>query len=88
MDFSEGHGSSSISTSDFWPPDLGEYIPIVLSTPICGNLSWQLEEINMTFKLPQVNPAHHFLQPSPSSKTLGWMCSGARDTETSGYCFH
>lgn len=25
----------------------------------------------MTFKLPQVKPAHHFPQPRPSSKTLG-----------------
>lgn len=86
MDLSGGQGFSTVLTSDFWPPDLRKQIPIGLSTPVCGNLSWQLEEISLTFKLPQVNPAHHFPQLSSFLQDTG-MCAGARDTETSGDCY-
>lgn len=82
-DLSGGHGSSTVLTSDFWSPDLQKHIPIGLSTPVCGNLSWQLEEISPTFKLPRVNPAHHF-PPLPSFLQDTVMCAGAGDTETSG----
>lgn len=84
--FQGGHGSSTVLTSDFWPPDLRKHIPIGLSTPVCGDLSWQLEEISMTFKLPRVNPAHHF-PPLPSFLQGTGMCAGAGDTETSGDCY-
>lgn len=83
---SGGHGSSTVLTSDFWPPDLRKHIPIGLSTPVCGDLSWQLEEISMTFKLPRVNPAHHF-PPLPSFLQGTGTCAGAGDTETSGDCY-
>lgn len=86
MGLSGGHGSSTVLTSDFWPPDLRKHIPIGLSTPVCGNPSWQLEEISVAFKLTRVNPAHHFpLLPSFLRDT--GMCAGAGDRETSGDCY-
>lgn len=75
VDLSGGQGSSTVLTSDFWPPDLRKHTPIGLSTPVCGNLSWQLEEISLTFKLPQVNPAHHFPQLPSFLQDTG-MCAG------------
>lgn len=54
--------------ADFWPLELREYIPVVISYPVCGNLLEQPQKISVGIK--------RLLFPAGRHQGLLGMCGG------------